>query len=103
MNKICGVPFFRMTFHHDSYGGKNIAAVPCCGAWLKKPYDIFSIPVKADLLILNKAERWGHNEEEYFNKNRGLPEGWVFIYKDKIEKVKKLIEEHNFGLLSNII
>lgn len=344
MNKICGVPFFRMTFHHDSYGGKNIAAVPCCGAWLKKPYDIFSIPVKedslsnvdvmgawnskemrtfrdsildgsyrfckkdtcphlvngyfqeppskalpfiekgetilnyppefvilgidracnlqcrtcrgskepianektynrtvsffksgakmvtlnasgelfvnrymmkvlqefsyreypniecinimtngtcfnrvswfsisedaqkligevsvsidspyketyesirlggnhsiitrnmnfiselrangaikklslvcvlqkkniheiedfvkyaidlkADLLILNKVERWGHNEEEYFNKNMALPEGWGFIYKDKIDKAKKLIKEHNLGLLSNII
>ena len=48
MNKICGIPFSEMTFHHDYYGGKKLAAVPCCGAWLNPPFSRFSIPVKED-------------------------------------------------------
>jgi len=48
MNNICSVPFFRITFHHDIYGRENLAAVPCCGSWLKYPYSTFSIPVKED-------------------------------------------------------
>lgn len=48
MKDICGKPFSEIVIHHDSRGKDNLAAVPCCGAWLKSPYSTFSIPVIED-------------------------------------------------------
>jgi wyosine [tRNA(Phe)-imidazoG37] synthetase (radical SAM superfamily) len=82
MKNICGIPFSEITVHHDYYGRNNLAAVPCCGAWLKHPYSTFSLPVIEDAKNnIDIMSTWNSKELKRFRETI-LNESYEYCIKE---------------------
>lgn len=63
----------------------------------------FAKEVKADMVVINKIEHWGHQGILNFEREMALPEKWRSNYKDEIALTLELLKEYNIELISNVI
>jgi sulfatase maturation enzyme AslB (radical SAM superfamily) len=63
----------------------------------------FADEIGADVVILNKAEKWNYFGMNYFEQKIKLPDNWENLYKDIIEETKNIILKKGISISTNIL
>jgi wyosine [tRNA(Phe)-imidazoG37] synthetase (radical SAM superfamily) len=63
----------------------------------------FAHEIKADTIVINKIQHWGHQSILYFERNMDLPNDWKTIYSYELTKAKDLLKKYKIELISNVI
>lgn len=59
--------------------------------------------IGADIIVLNKVEKWRNFGQNYYEKEIGLPINWRDIYKNIISETEELIKKTKIKISSNIL